>query len=135
MTPEDFIAQLRTYLGVPFWHCGRNRNGVDCVGLPICALRDLGYPLADVPAQYSVHVDPDVLCGWIERYCVRVDLVDAQAGDLLLFTSRRNPQHVAVLTSPGTMIHAWDAVDAVSEHVVTSAWWKVLYCVYRWKEW
>ncbi len=134
MTPDEFVAQLRTYLGVPFWHCGRARTGVDCIGLPICAARDLGVIIADIES-YTVHVDPEVLCGNIEHYCRTVPAEERQVGDLLIFTSRRNPQHVAVQTGEATMIHAWDSVKMVQEHHVTEAWLRVLYRVYRWKEW
>jgi cell wall-associated NlpC family hydrolase len=82
-----------------------------------------------------VHVDPAILLGNIECYCCIVPVEDVLPGDLLVFTARRNPQHVAVLTTPETMIHAWDGVGAVKEHVITSAWWKLLHCGYRWGDW
>jgi len=38
----EFVEAARSYLGVPFRHLGRNRNGLDCVGLVLCAAHDVG---------------------------------------------------------------------------------------------
>ncbi len=107
-------------------------HGLDCIGLPIVAARDCGVALYD-PGRYSAHVDGMVLVDGIERECRAVPVDERLPGDLLLFTTRHNPQHVAVLTEPFRMIHAWDSVGHVAEHELTPVWLKMLYCVYRWR--
>src|SRR5690606_263123 len=41
-TREQVINSARTYLGVKFRMYGRDRTGVDCVGLLYCVARDMG---------------------------------------------------------------------------------------------
>lgn len=45
-----FIAEARTYLDVRFRHQGRSRNGLDCIGLCVVAMRAIERPLWDSPA-------------------------------------------------------------------------------------
>lgn len=42
----------RKYLGVPFRHLGRDRNGLDCVGLCLVSARDLGIDIPE-PEPYE----------------------------------------------------------------------------------
>lgn len=134
MTPDEFVDQCRSYDGVSFWHCGRSVNGVDCIGLPICAARDLGVHLYD-PERYAPHVDAAALVAGLLRECHAVPVDERRIGDLLLFKARGNPQHVAVLVEENRMIHSWDSVGKVAEHELTPAWLKMLHSVYRWKGW
>jgi len=52
MTRQEFeekaLEMARTWVGVPFLHNGRTRSqGVDCLGLIVCLLRDCGIPVPD----------------------------------------------------------------------------------------
>lgn len=133
MTPTDFVAALRTYRGVRFWHLGRSRTGVDCAGLVVCAVRDCGETMFD-RKDYQSQVATAVLRHGLLASFKEVSIDFATTGDILLFCSRDgNPQHVAVLTGPNTIIHAWDAVGEVREHPLTSAFRPI--AAFRWREW
>jgi cell wall-associated NlpC family hydrolase len=136
MTPDEFVEQLRTYVGVPTWHCGRSREGVDCVGLIICAAQDLGVDI-DGFERYTADVNSARLQARMLQHCRRLLLTDELlVGDLLLFNSRDNPQHVAVLSESGrSIIHAWDTVGRVVETELTPAWRRSLHSAYRWRCW
>lgn len=41
MTPGDVTKEFRSWVGVPWIHQGRNRHGIDCAGLIVCALGNL----------------------------------------------------------------------------------------------
>lgn len=135
MTRDDFIASCRTYLGTRYWHKGRSRTGVDCSGLVVAAARDLGLTVYD-DTDYQEHVDAGRFRAALLRNCYEIPWAQARPGDLLLFRSRDgNPQHLAVLTSPRTMIHAWDAADKVCEHPINRGWRDNLETCFRWKDW
>ena len=51
---EEIVAEARKWIGTPFRHQGRIRGrGVDCVGLPLCVMRDLG--IADWTEDFRVY--------------------------------------------------------------------------------
>lgn len=119
MTGEQIAQSALTYVGTPFHYGGRKKGvGVDCVGLAVCALRDLGeeiedyvgYPLAD---NYWRMMEA------VRRHCscVSLDLALAEVGDVLVFrrlqgpASRRIENHLGILTEtePLTMVHAYPA--------------------------
>jgi len=43
------VEAARKYLGMPFRHMARGPRRVDCAGLILCAFRDVGIELEDMP--------------------------------------------------------------------------------------
>lgn len=115
---SDIVIEAREWLGTPFHHQGRAKGrGVDCIGLAVGCLRELGIPTYD-PSGYAR--EPD---GTLERELFkRLELIEIQPGALLLFRIRRNPQHVAIATDYG-MIHSYIGTNKVVEHVIDQ-WWQ-----------
>lgn len=131
MKGSDFLAAARSYAGIPFYHAGRTRNGLDCVGLLLVAARDafgLTYQPGGYPADW---VDPIRLAEEIERFCDSVEWGDIEDGDIGLFSIAGNAQHVAILSRSGGMIHAYQSAGKVVEHPLDHHWRKRLVRVYR----
>lgn len=134
MTPEEFVAQCRTYVDVPFWHRGRSRMGIDCVGLPICAATDLGRAVVG-DCAYQRDFDPNWLFRALRANCEQVAKDAAQPGDIMVFCIYGSPRHVGVYLGYNRMIHVYESVNRVCEHEMIEVWHRILHSVYRWKEW
>jgi len=128
----DLQAAARKYMGVKFHHQGRQPWALDCGGLLIIAANDLGKTLDDV-AGYSRMPDGVTLQATMEKQLTRVNR-PLQPNDVLLMAFRKNPQHVAIVTSLNGglgMIHAYEGVECVTEHVLDEVWRKRIRAVYE----
>ncbi len=129
MTPADFIAAARSYVGVPFRHQGRTRHGVDCIGLVVCAARDAGLALVD---RTDYPRDPNGLLP-VEMARQFAAVETGQGGDILLMRFRGEPQHVAILAGE-TLIHGYASIGRVVEHGLDAKWRRRIVAAYRLRE-
>ena len=131
VTGQMIVDAARTYLGVPFRHDGRNRDGIDCVGLVVCSLRDLGI---DVTDQLGLgRFDSfETLCQTFELHAERVD-GGMLLGDALVFRGRLMDNHVALYAGNGEMVHAYNgsSVGRVVVQPLDESWMARLARVYR----
>lgn len=133
MTPHAVIEQARSWVGVPFLHQGRTRDGVDCVGLLVAVLRDLGHDPAD-STRYPFRAKSEVLMQHLATECTEQPVGAEQPGDVLVCSMRGEaPYHVALLSEQGTLIHALSIAGKVVEHQYDAAWQGRIRRVYRWK--
>lgn len=136
VTGSEIAAAARVYLGTPFIHAGRDRHGLDCVGLLIAVARDLN--LADYePAPYSRQVDPARLRAEVERFCRPMALDAAREGDVLLFRVGGMTQHVGIHAGYHRFLHAYEWTPGkgqVSETALAGVWARSLVAVYRFRE-
>ena len=144
MSGEVIVEAARTWLGTPFqWGAEAKDLGCDCVGLVLGVGRELG--LTDYrPRNYGRQWDNQDLYAALNRIFDRIYLCPApgaqvmappalSAGDVLLFTVRRRPQHLAIATGPGMMIHADELTGHVVENSLTEHWWRRLWAIYRFR--
>jgi cell wall-associated NlpC family hydrolase len=98
------------YVGVRWRHQGRNRSsGLDCLGLLIVALEDLGFDVEDC-TSYDRRPDDRLLLSKVSSQLDRVDKSDIQSGDVILlhFQNRnKSPYHFAIVTENGRMVHGY----------------------------
>lgn len=119
MSPEDVIAEARSWVGVPFRHQGRNRGGIDCVGLPIVVGRALGVlPRGFEVANYDRLPSPE-LAARVQATCR--PLAAAVPGCLVVIAWTKIAAHVAICTGE-TLIHAYESVGRVVEHGYRGRW-------------
>lgn len=129
-TRLDLVRQARTYLGVPFRHAGRDRQGVDCVGVLICAARDLSLTAWD-DRDYSRIVSPERMRGNLLLFADPMPPAARRPGDVLLFRIQGAATHVGLLTEPGAFLHAYQSVGCVCEHALAGKWESRLVEVFR----
>jgi cell wall-associated NlpC family hydrolase len=128
---ERIAALARGYVGVPYHHCGRDRNGLDCAGLIIRIAHDL--ELTDWnEVDYSRQVDPVYLRSCVERFCSPV-AGEALPGDLLLIAKWGEATHVSVYVGDGLIVHASNKHGRVVEHSYDKTWRRVTIGVFRWR--
>lgn len=112
------VNAARDLIGVKWRHRGRNRRGIDCVGLVVLARRAAKLPVED---QRGYGREP-----WNDR--LRVELtrqfgepVDAYSpGDIALFKTQDDPSHVGIiakLDGRNSIIHC-PVNGFVTEHIL-----------------
>jgi len=114
------VQAVRSYIGTPYRHQGRvPGKGLDCVGVAICALREVGI-VVDEPDHYRMDPDSDVLIDCIRQVADPIPARDRQAGDLLVFwwSHDRAPKHVAVYVGGGRMVHSFRSYRSTVEEPV-----------------
>ena len=144
--PADIIAEARKWLGAPFHHAGRSRNGVDCAGLVIEVARALG--VATIPDRPHYHVykrvgpkranyhkhDGVVLELECDKYMDEVTWPEVGTVGLFWFLKDR-PQHVGFFGDYKggglSLIHTHSGINKVSEHAYAEDWPEKLVKIYR----
>ena len=121
MTRAEFIAAARDYMGTPFHHQGRLPGvGLDCIGLIVVALEATGMRVTD-RQDYGRRPDGHSLAVALAAHGAR-PVADYRPGDVLLFAFDRRPQHVALMSAPGKIIHAYAPAGKVVETFLTAPW-------------
>lgn len=119
VTRNQVIDTARDYLGVPYQHQGRTRNGLDCIGLAIVVAHDLGLTDFDIDG-YGRVPSGKRMSMQLSAECTKLRNGSAKPGDLLHMAYEKQPQHIALVTDKG-IIHA-DSQRGVVEHRLDSAW-------------
>jgi NlpC/P60 family putative phage cell wall peptidase len=124
---SDIVAAARLWLGTRFRHQASLRGiGTDCIGLIVGVARELGIPeaaafdaCADI-SGYGREPDPAMLlraCSTFLAPCA-----SAMPGDILLLRFKLDPQHFAIMSAPGYMIHAYAQARRVVENRIDDLW-------------
>ena len=138
VTRDQIVAEARSWLGVEWRHQGRNRSGVDCVGLAIAVGRGLGVlpTYADhmgygrLPTLYLL---VETAGEWMRRK-MGSDFDDRRPGDVVFMKPNDEykwPSHIGVLTQLPNgelgMVHAYNGLKRKGADVVLEThyapWW------------
>lgn len=135
---QELVDKTREYLGVPFLHRGRTRKGLDCGGLIIRSLLDLGYTTIEDMKVYGRQPKDDSLRQFLIRNLGNpIPLNSMQPGDVALIKFNRDPHHVALIgdykvdKNSFTLIHSFGLVGKVVEHRLNDEWLKKIVEIYR----
>ena len=102
---------VKEWVGVQYEHRGTTRNGCDCTGLIIGALREIGYlknyKLRKYPPDWNLHAFADNhIVEEVERVADKIlEESDIDVGDLVLFYFGRCVAHIGVIIENGLFIH------------------------------
>jgi len=132
-----FIAAARSYLGVRYRHQGRSERGVDCVGLPILALRAIGHECEDL-FGYSPTPDGSTLQANVEKH-LGPPVERWTPGDIVLMRWYERDKvycnHVGILAAAPygnrwTLLHSHSLEKRVVEHALDGHWLRRVFAVY-----
>jgi len=122
---NNVVAEARSWIGTRWIHQGRDRNGIDCIGLVVVVRRALGIGDYDV-AGYPRVPDGTFLSHFVRAGGVRVPILEIRPADLLLFRVARAPCHVGIVTARDgdviRMTHAHLPRHRVVEELVAHGW-------------
>lgn len=135
-TRADIVAAARSYKGVPYHHQGRNRAGLDCIGLVLVVGWDLGLTALDYDG-YGTTPDGRMMRAELEKHMRRIPVAEAQPGDVLLMRWESDPRHLAIvieLPEGPAIIHAHNRKSnySVVEHVIDATWRARTVAAYAW---
>lgn len=121
ITAHDLVTEARTWLGVPFLHQGRTRNGVDCIGYvaAMCAKLGVFAPLDNLPHNYARN--PQALLTDAVRMLGKPTTLEVGCLILIKWPTAAHPSHVGIYTGT-SMIHCYEAVGKVVEHGYSMPW-------------
>lgn len=129
------VRAARAYLGCPFAHQGRSRQGMDCAGLVILVGRDLGA----LPPTWDANGYAKVPDGSMFQHCetMLVPSPGPAPGRIALMRFDKEPQHLGVLGEHEgrmTLIHALQSTGRVVEHSLTDPWPGRILAYYSFKD-
>lgn len=125
---DDVVAGARTWLGVPYLHQGRSRDGIDCLGLVICLGWELGYLERSFDFRlYGRHPFRAMLETQVAMRCRPLEA--AAPGVLAVIQFGRLPAHLAIVTGP-TIIHACGSREQVVEHGYRGRWLRMTHSLW-----
>lgn len=133
-----FIAAARSYLGVRWRHQGRDRRGLDCGGLVLVCLRDIGRTPADASKGYGrepYRRSLETVCA-LNFGSPLAHEIAMRAGDVAVFhIGRAAPNHVGIVADYVhgglSLIHAYAINGEVVEMPLDVDWLDRLKQVYR----
>lgn len=123
ITGADLVTAARSWVGVKYRHQGRNRNGVDCIGLPIAVCQEAGLLVgAEPPANYTIVPNTRTFLANFEAFgCTRVPAREIVDGMLLVFSQEGYPCHVGLRSTMhgrSAVVHAHMGPRKVIEEVL-----------------
>ena len=116
------VVKLWKDLEVKYEHRGTTRNGCDCTGLIIGALKELGYlknyKLRIYPPDWNLHAfADDHIVEEVEKVADKIAKPDI--GDLVLFRIAKCVAHIGLIIEDGLFIHCF---KGSGKCVVSSLW-------------
>lgn len=127
VTRDQFLSEARSWIGVPWLHQGRNRYGVDCIGLLLVVCWRLGLTDYDVQG-YGRTPDHEFMRRECDQMMTRTK--DPQAADVLLFHLSRCLLHIVIRTDRG-VLHSWASPGKVVETSLPPVWAHRIAAAYR----
>lgn len=126
-TAQQFADACEALIGTPFKHRGRNHAGIDCRGLFLVGLEDVGAPVEPFD-DYQPQPDPAVLLREVRARFDEVAWHERLLPGRILVLRQRNggdPKHFAVTLGLGMAMHR-DTLKAkrfrVHDEFVHSVW-------------
>lgn len=119
---EAVIEEARKWIGTRWVHQGRSSAGVDCAGLLICVLSDLGLPVEDMQGYRR---SPDGLLFREHIFRQTTPEIEPAFGSIGLFRESRLPTHTGFFGEQDgklTLIHAYATAGKVIEEVYDHEW-------------
>lgn len=122
----QIIRSARSWIGTPYRHqASRKGAGCDCLGLVRGVWREIyGEEPIDVPPytpNWAEDTQEETLLNAAQACLTPIENKVASAGDVMLF--RMSPKapckHIAILSGPTTMIHAYWGRNVLEGHVTT----------------
>lgn len=127
---SQIVEEARKWLGTPFHHNARVLgHGIDCYGVVEMVGRALGVHIPE-NIVYSRIPDESELLGYMDTYAVRIPLLEAKPGDIVILPFDKKMRHMAILTDLG-MLHAYERAGKVIEHSVDEIWKRMFRRAYQ----
>lgn len=136
LKPATIIEAVLRWLHTPWVHQGRDRTGLDCIGLLTVLSDELDVPVLD-SKDYARWPDGVELMRWLRKTPAITEVIPMSAyreGDLVVFWIRRPgyPQHTGIVGQRGrTLIHTHSGAGKVVQEPFSKFWIKRIAGTFR----
>lgn len=121
VTRDEVVKEALSWLDTPYRHQGRLKGvAVDCAGLVVGVAQALGLPATDMTG-YARRPDGS-LRDFVHGQTEIVAPGAQQGGDIVIFHWQNDPVHLAILTTPGSIVHAFAINRKVCAHAIDEKW-------------
>ncbi len=126
---HDIAQEAGTWVGSPFRHQGRNRRGIDCVGLIIEVGKSLGYVSLDYKEQNYPRRSPHSgdFVKYFINHLARKRKYDMDIGDIVILKEPIFPCHCGIIGEREnnlTLIHSHAPRKKVVEEFFYPSGWE-----------
>lgn len=131
---DQVVEEARSWLDVRWKHQGRNRAGIDCIGLVVMTMKALDIPVQDLKG-YRRSPNPEVFMAGIRSQLVLAE--KPLPGGVAIFRQALQPCHVGIFAGTAddlTLIHGYAPYGAVKEEPFTNQWPELLVETRQFKE-
>ena len=104
MYRDAIVREAQSWVGVKWKHKGRNRKGIECVGLIVNVIHAVTGVVVEVP-PYDQRPSTEAAFRGVKEYADRILEKDAKPGDLVQLRYGDHAAHFGFLTERG-VIHA-----------------------------
>lgn len=93
---EAFVEAARSWIGVRYKHLGRDRYGVDCIGVVIKSAHEVGWTDYDT-LNYPRRPNPKDFLRELNNQLIRIPKKQVGHGDVAVFAEPRHPCHTGII--------------------------------------
>jgi cell wall-associated NlpC family hydrolase len=134
ITAEEFVAQARALIGVPWQHQGRGLCGVDCIGLIDLSFKGAGIDLAQFlgitdKRNYGRGAHPDLLRS-VRELCTPISQPIDGCLIVMKFPQEKFPRHFGVYAG-GNIIHSDARAGQVVECGYRGLWQRCQHSLWK----
>lgn len=132
---EDIVSEARTWIGTPWRHQGRTKQGIDCAGLVVKVAHTLQFTDFDI-LDYARNTRGMEFMRYFGEHMDEIPIVQVQEGDVILFRDSKFPCHSAIVSSKQGekhIIHAYARRKQVIEEPLTEDWRSLWVAAFRFR--
>lgn len=123
---QQVVEEARSWIDVRWKHQGRNRAGIDCIGLVVMTMKAFDIPVEDLTG-YRRSPNPAIFMTGIQS---QLDLCSQPLpGGVAIFREALQPCHVGIFAGTAenlTLIHGYAPYGRVREEPFTNQWPRLL---------
>ena len=106
---KDLVKEARTWIGTKFKKGGRDRTGVDCIGLLIGVGRAFQFDIKD-SIEYSFSPEPSMFQNMVYDQTVHRDMNDVMEGSIVILRQSIFPMHTGIIAKNAA--GSWTIINA-----------------------
>lgn len=134
MKRSEVCEHSKKFLGIPFIHQGRTDAGYDCAGFIRKIAEDCNLYKDEVIDIKGYSRIPDGLSlrnALIKGTAKEKSFKNIKAGDIILMSFIKEPQHLSLYLGNGKIIHSYQGAGKIVMHDLDSKWLKRVVSVFE----
>lgn len=127
---SEKIAQ--DLLGMQFEIGGRGPDKIDCYGVLVRYYKKFDLDLPDYSYAEDWSGNTDLYLKEYSQFARKLDPTEElEVGDMIMFTSKEDPNHAGIYLGEGRFIHAYEKAGTRIDSLTNKVWKKKIYGRFR----